>query len=71
MLILTRKEGESLYLSLDPETPPELTARELFTAGPIIVTLTELRSSGGVRLGIEAPNEVVVLRQELVQRITL
>lgn len=66
MLILTRKEGESLYLSLDPETPPNLTAHELFAAGPIIVTLTELRDSGGVRIGISAASEIVVLREELI-----
>lgn len=65
MLILTRKEGESLYLSLHPNTPHDLTAHELFAAGPIIVTLAERRDSGGVRLGIEAPAEVVVLREEL------
>lgn len=66
MLILTRKEGESLYLSLHPNTPCDLTAHELFAAGPIVVTLTELRDFGGVRLGIEAPLEVLVRRQELV-----
>lgn len=67
MLILTRKEGESLHLSLDPNAPCELTARELFAAGPIVVTLTELRDFGGVRLGIEAPQEVIVLREELIR----
>lgn len=67
MLILTRKEGESLHLFLHPDTPHDLTAHELFAAGPIVVTLAELRDSGGARLGIEAPAGVVVLREELMR----
>lgn len=66
MLILTRKEGESLHLLLHPDTPSDLTAHELFAAGPIVIAYKERLDSGAVRIGIQAPPEVVVLREELV-----
>ncbi len=49
MLVLSRKEGESLTID-----------------GRITVTVTKL-AGGKVRLGIEAPKEVTILRSELPQ----
>ena len=51
MLILTRKEGESLRLGDD-------------------ITVTVVSVKGGhVRLGINAPREVAVHREEIFQKI--
>lgn len=36
-LILTHREDETLIITFDPSTPPDLTARELFAAGPVVV----------------------------------
>ena len=49
MLVLSRKEGESLTID-----------------GQIIVTVFKL-AGGKVRLGIEAPKEVSIMRSELPQ----
>ena len=51
MLILTRKEGESLRLGDD-----------------IVVTVVSVKG-GNVRLGIDAPREVTVHREEVYERI--
>lgn len=52
MLILTRREGESVLIGDD-------------------IQLTALRVDGQqVRFGIEAPREVVILREELVEPAT-
>ena len=52
MLILTRKEGESLRLGDD-----------------ITVTVVSVKG-GNVRLGIEAPRDVAVHREEVYQKIS-
>ena len=67
MLILTRKEGESLHLSLHPDTPRDMTVHELFSSGPIIIAYKERLDSGAVRVGIQAPAEIFVLREELLR----
>jgi len=51
MLILTRKEGESLRLGED-----------------ITVTVVSVKG-GSVRLGINAPRDVAVHREEIYERI--
>jgi carbon storage regulator len=51
MLILTRKEGESLRLGED-----------------IKVTVVSVKG-GSVRLGIDAPRDVTVHREEVYERI--
>ena len=51
MLILTRKEGESLRLGDD-----------------IVVTVVGVKG-GSVRLGIKAPRELSVHREEIYERV--
>jgi len=51
MLILTRKEGESLRLGDD-----------------IVVTVVGVKG-GAVRLGIKAPRELAVHREEVYERV--
>ena len=52
MLILTRKEGESLRLGDD-----------------ITVTVVSVKG-GNVRIGIDAPRDVAVHREEVYQKIS-
>ena len=52
MLVLTRKVDESLTLTL-----PD--------GSVIVITLTEVRGDN-VRIGIDAPRDVTVLRSELI-----
>jgi sRNA-binding carbon storage regulator CsrA len=65
MLVLTRREGEYLELSLSTDAAPELLAADLFKHGPIRVHITEVRPGAQIRIGVEAPLNVIVLRSEL------
>ena len=66
MLILTRKLTQVLLItpheSLDLSTP----VGELFHAGPIEIKVVRLGNSQ-VRLGIQAPTSLLVLRRELCE----
>lgn len=53
MLVLTRKPNEKLLIGTDRE---------------IVVTIVEVRGDK-VRIGIEAPEEIPILRQEVADRI--
>lgn len=68
MLILTRRPGETLELTLDPAAPADLLASELFRDGPITVAVTEIPSSGQARIGIDAPQLIAIRRDELSDR---
>lgn len=62
-LVLTRKEGEQLRLTVAPGADPEKLLQHLIRDG-ITVNVAEARH-GKASLGIEAPREVLVLREEL------
>lgn len=53
MLVLSRKRGESLIIA----------------EGEIVVTVVEVRSDGAVRLGITAPRDIPVYREEVYEAI--
>ena len=54
MLVLSRETGERIIIN--PDTPDE-----------IVICYLGIRSSAG-RIGIIAPSEVVVMREELLSR---
>jgi sRNA-binding carbon storage regulator CsrA len=56
MLVLTRREGERLVLRVPP-------ANEMVE---IIISIAESRS-GAARVGIDAPAEVKIIREELLE----
>lgn len=56
MLVLTRKSGEAVVLETDGKE--------------IVVRLLEI-SGSRVRLGVEAPREVTVLREEIAPQASL
>jgi sRNA-binding carbon storage regulator CsrA len=66
-LVLSRKEGDSLHLSIDPEADPAKVLEQLRSG--IYIDITQIEGSQ-VRLGIEAPDELIVLRGELLERQT-
>lgn len=52
MLVLTRKEGEQIRIGED-----------------VFVTVSDVcKRTGAVRIGIDAPNEIKILRTELIGR---
>lgn len=70
MLVLTRRPGESLLLSLDPRADPSMTLGELFARGPIEITCLDT-GPGQARIGIDAPRAIAVMRNGLVRRVEL
>ena len=62
-LVLSRKEGEEIRLSIQPGVDTEKLLNQLLTDG-ITIRVSDL-TSNQVRIGIEAPREVLVLRSEL------
>lgn len=65
MLMLSRRLGEALQIELGEDTAPSTTIGELFRAGPIEITVTQIVGSR-VKLGIQADRRLVVLRTELI-----
>lgn len=63
-LSLTRKENRHIRLTIDPGVDTQKLLLHLLRDG-ITINVTEIRGKQ-VRIGIEAPNEVLVLRDELV-----
>ena len=63
MLVLSRKENESIVVEPAEGLDPTLTLREVFSSGAIVVTLKQvgLRT---VRLVIEAPRTLKISRRE-------
>ena len=53
MLILARREGETLTLSPSKDIDPNMTVRELFAGGPITIEVME--SGSQIKLGIDVP----------------
>lgn len=61
-LMLTRKADQALRLTIRPEHVAEL--GDLIRDG-ITVTISEITREGKVRIAIEAPDSVLILRDEL------
>lgn len=64
MLILTRRIGETLIIEPAPGIDPDMTVRELFEAGPVLVTLLGTKGNQS-RIGIDAPGNLNVVRSEI------
>lgn len=64
MLVISRRPDESLTIDFDHQQPNQLSAADLFRYGPITI---KALSSGHdrARIGIDAPNELIVLRSKL------
>lgn len=65
MLVLTRKEGESILIYPATHVGDAMTVKELFAHGPIKININKL--VGSVRIGIDASLDLVVLRNELLK----
>ena len=66
MLVLGRETGQSLYINLADHVDPDMTVRDLFSDGPIIIGLSEVKSDHEAAIGIEASGAFKILREELV-----
>jgi carbon storage regulator len=62
-LTLSRREGEQIRLTIDPGVDTEKLLQQLLRDG-ITISVGELRG-GQAKIGIEAPKQVRVMRDEL------
>jgi sRNA-binding carbon storage regulator CsrA len=63
MLVVSRRADESIQIKLADGVDGNLTLNDLFAKGPIAITL--LGGNGRrVKMGIEAPPELCILRVE-------
>jgi carbon storage regulator CsrA len=65
MLSFTRRSEESLLIYPNEAIDPKLTVGELFANGPIKVQVVQVEGNQ-VRLGVNAPRALLVMRDELV-----
>ena len=65
-LVLSRREGEQITLRVQPGTDPNVLLAQLLLDG-IKVIVTGIKGSQ-VKIGIEAPNDLQILREELEEQ---
>lgn len=64
MLVVSRKENESIRIEPLDGIDPSLTLHEVFAQGPIVFTLTHV-GARRVRLVIDAPHALKISRSEV------
>jgi sRNA-binding carbon storage regulator CsrA len=62
-LVLSRREGEQIRLTVAPGADPETLLKQLLKDG-ITISVGEI-AQRQVKIGIHAPKEVLVMRDEL------
>lgn len=65
-LILGRRLGEKIRLTIDPGADPQEALRRLLEDG-IDIEVASIKNNNHVRLCITAPRELLVLREELLE----
>jgi hypothetical protein len=60
VLTLNRSPGDSLIIQPQEDIPYDMTVRELFANGPIVITTTD----NSVKIGVEAPSELLIICDE-------
>ena len=70
MLILTRQPGQSLSIYPQPTLDPGTSVEQVFAEGPIHVQVLGVQGLQ-VRLGVAAPAELCILREELSPRVVV
>ena len=65
--MLFRKKDESFYIDLQEGVDKNMTVGELFANGAIEVQVAQLKNNG-VKIGIKAPDQLLVLRKELLSQ---
>ena len=64
MLIITRRVGENFLLFPDASLDPHMTVAELFASGPLEIGVLGVKGNQ-VRVGIDAPTSIHIIRREL------
>lgn len=64
-LTITRREGEMIRLTIDPGVDTEKLLKQLLRDG-ITVHVGAIQGHSQVRIGIEAPKQFLIQRDELI-----
>lgn len=64
-LTVTRRGGEMIRLTIDPGIDAKKLLKELLRDG-ITMHIGEIQGQSQVRIGIEAPKQMLILRHELI-----
>lgn len=64
MLLISRREGEAIFIYPDEQLPQDMTVAELFAGNQISLEVKEI-SGNQVRFGINAPKTLTILRNEV------
>lgn len=63
MLIVSRKDSESILIRPEEGIDPQMTLADLFSKGPIEITV--FSSSGNrVKMGVQAPEQLCIWRKK-------
>lgn len=63
MLIISRKDAESILLRPGDDADPDMTLGELFADGPIEITVFSTAGSR-VKMGVQAPRQLSIWRKD-------
>jgi sRNA-binding carbon storage regulator CsrA len=67
MLVLTRRQGQSILIRPAPDLDPATPISELFSNGPIEVAVLGVDGKQ-IKVGVDAPRLLSVLRNELMEK---
>ena len=63
MLIVSRKDAESIEIRPGEGIDPKMTLADLFASGPIEITIFSA-AGNRVKMGVQAPNELCIWRKK-------
>jgi len=63
MLIISRKDAESILIRPTRDLDPRMTVGELFRNGPIEITVFSAAGSR-IKMGVQAPTELSIWRKD-------
>ncbi len=63
MLIVSRKDTESIEIKPGDGIDPQMTLADLFRAGPIEITIFSA-TGNRVKMGVQAPSELCIWRKD-------
>jgi len=64
MLLLSRQEGESIFILPSDAADLSITLGELFSDGVLELAIKEIKG-GRVKIGLDAPKELLIMRGEI------
>jgi len=62
MLIVSRKDAESILIQPGKDIDPKMTLADLFRSGPIEITVFS-SSANRVKMGVQAPEQLSIWRK--------